>query len=91
MALGMSLNDPANLVYLAGHRGRHLEAYHTEVYRRLEAALEDCGDAPRCKIRLIDELRNISTWGWRVALIISEDLKAAMETAGLSGTRFVEV
>jgi hypothetical protein len=58
---GMSLNDPANLVYLSGHRGRHLEAYHTEVYRRLEEALGDCSNVSRCRTALIEELRNIGS------------------------------
>jgi hypothetical protein len=31
------------------------------------------------------------TWGWRIALIISEDIKQAIESEGLSGTRLVEV
>jgi hypothetical protein len=39
----------------------------------------------------VGNARIFRTWGWRVALIISEDLKVAMEAAGLSGTRFVEV
>jgi hypothetical protein len=30
-------------------------------------------------------------WGWRVALIVSDDIKQAIETAGLCGSRFVEV
>jgi hypothetical protein len=30
-------------------------------------------------------------WGWTVALIVSEELKQAMEQEGLTGTRFVEV
>lgn len=30
-------------------------------------------------------------WGWRVAIIVSEHLKQAMEEARISGTRFVEV
>lgn len=30
-------------------------------------------------------------WGWRVALIVSEDLKQAIEAAKFSGARFVEV
>lgn len=55
----MLLDDPANLVYLAGHQGRHSEAYHTEVYRRLEASLEDCRTVPRCKSLLIEELQMI--------------------------------
>ncbi len=39
----------------------------------------------------VGDARIFRTWGWRVALIISEDLKVAMETEGLSGTRFIEV
>ncbi len=30
-------------------------------------------------------------WGWSIALIVSEDLKQAIEAEGISGTRFVEV
>lgn len=30
-------------------------------------------------------------WGWSVALIVSERLKQAMEEAGITGTKFVEV
>jgi len=57
----LSLSNSANLVYLAGHQGRHLEAYHTEVYRRLEETLEDCGHVSRCRTRLIEELRKIGS------------------------------
>lgn len=39
----------------------------------------------------VGDARIFRPWGWRVALIISEDIKRAMEAAGLSGTRFVEV
>jgi hypothetical protein len=56
---GMHLNDPANRVHLANHHGPHPEKYHTEVYRRLETALEDCGPVARCKPLLIEELRRI--------------------------------
>lgn len=31
------------------------------------------------------------TWGWAVALIVSEDLKQALERAGITGVRFEEV
>ncbi|HEX5748053.1 MAG TPA: DUF1629 domain-containing protein [Archangium sp.] len=30
-------------------------------------------------------------WGWTVALIVSEDLKQALEREGITGTRFLEV
>ncbi|WP_343213376.1 imm11 family protein [Archangium violaceum] len=39
----------------------------------------------------VGDARVFRPWGWRVALIISEDLKQAMEAEGLTGTRFVEV
>ena len=39
----------------------------------------------------VGDARVFRTWGWRVALIISEDLKQALEAKGITGTRFVEV
>jgi hypothetical protein len=30
-------------------------------------------------------------WGWNVALIVSEDLKDAMEAVGITGTKFEPV
>ncbi len=39
----------------------------------------------------VGEARIFRAWGWRGALIISEDLKQAMEAAGITGTRFIEV
>lgn len=56
---GMSIDDPANRVYLAGHRGPHPEEYHREIYQRLEAALSGCRAVSECKSRLVDELRKI--------------------------------
>ncbi|XWX19756.1 AHH domain-containing protein [Melittangium boletus] len=57
---GLSMDAAENLVYLNGHAGTHSEAYHTEVYRRLEAALEDCGSVARCKKYLTDELQKLA-------------------------------
>lgn len=37
------------------------------------------------------DARIFRTWGWSIALIVSEDLKLAIEEAGLTGTYFVEV
>lgn len=31
------------------------------------------------------------TWGWTVALIVSEELKDALERAGITGTKFTDV
>ncbi len=39
----------------------------------------------------VRDARIFRPWGWRVALIISEDLKQAIESSGLTGTRFVDV
>lgn len=39
----------------------------------------------------VGDARIFRPWGWRVALIISEDLKQAMESEGITGTRFIEV
>jgi hypothetical protein len=39
----------------------------------------------------VGDARIFRPWGWRVALIISEDLKQALEQEGITGTRFVEV
>jgi hypothetical protein len=39
----------------------------------------------------VGDARILRPWGWRVALVISEDLKQALEQEGITGTRFVEV
>jgi hypothetical protein len=39
----------------------------------------------------VGDARIFRPWGWRVALIIAEDIKQAIEASGLSGARFVEV
>ncbi|HEX5746110.1 MAG TPA: DUF1629 domain-containing protein [Archangium sp.] len=39
----------------------------------------------------VGDARVFRPWGWRVALIVSEDLKQAMEAEGITGTRFIEV
>lgn len=45
---GLSLEDPANLIYLRGHVTPHPEEYHREVYERLRDTLEGCGDQKTC-------------------------------------------
>jgi hypothetical protein len=57
---GMSLEDPANRVYLLNHQGPHPEAYHREVYRRLEDSLGTCHAQADCRNRLIEELDRIA-------------------------------
>ncbi len=39
----------------------------------------------------VGDARIFRPWGWKVALVISEDLKQAMEAEGITGTRFVAV
>jgi hypothetical protein len=56
----MSLDDPANRIYLAGHHGPHPEEYHRAVYRKLDAALEGCPTVTQCRQRLVDALKQIA-------------------------------
>jgi hypothetical protein len=39
----------------------------------------------------VENARIFRPWGWRVALIVSEDLKQALEQEGITGTKFIEV
>ncbi|WP_395843119.1 imm11 family protein [Cystobacter fuscus] len=39
----------------------------------------------------VGEARVFRTWGWTVALIVSEDIKEALERAGVTGMKFKEV
>jgi hypothetical protein len=57
---GMSLDAAENLVYLAGHKGPHPEAYHEEIYRRIEAAVGRCRTLEQCRRSLRQELRDIA-------------------------------
>jgi hypothetical protein len=57
---GMSLNDPANLVYLTNHQGPHPQEYHEEVYRRLEKTLTGCKPFDECRRKLVDALDKLA-------------------------------
>ncbi|WP_375765821.1 AHH domain-containing protein [Archangium gephyra] len=57
---GMSLDDPANIVYLIGHVGPHPKPYHEEVFRRLQDALGECQTQASCRSRLVKALDNIA-------------------------------
>jgi hypothetical protein len=46
---GMSLNDPANIVRIRGHKGSHPQEYHQEVYRQLREAVQGCRSINQCK------------------------------------------
>ncbi|WP_164012363.1 imm11 family protein [Pyxidicoccus trucidator] len=39
----------------------------------------------------VGDAKVFRTWGWSIALIVSEDIKAALEREGITGTRFEEV
>lgn len=57
---GMTLNDPANLVRIRGHEGPHPEAYHREVYLRIQRALRHCKNTDACREALVMELKKLS-------------------------------
>ncbi|QRN93562.1 AHH domain-containing protein [Archangium violaceum] len=57
---GMSMEDPANKVQLPGHTGPHPQAYHEEVYRRLERATASCQNTQQCRVALVDQLRRLA-------------------------------
>jgi len=57
---GMDLNDAANLVYLAGHKGPHPEAYHQEIYRTLLNAVARCRSLPECRSNLVTALQRLA-------------------------------
>jgi hypothetical protein len=49
---GMTLNDPANLVKVKGHRGPHPEQYHRQIRDALKLATDDCVGVAQCRERL---------------------------------------
>ena len=44
----MDLDDPLNRLYLQEHAWPHPEAYNQEIFDRLQATLEGCGDQETC-------------------------------------------
>ncbi|RKG52824.1 hypothetical protein D7X30_32925 [Corallococcus sp. AB011P] len=57
---GMSLDDPANKVSIAGHRGPHPEEYHREVLRRLLRATGRCRSMNQCREALVNGLKSLA-------------------------------
>ncbi|MCP3100532.1 AHH domain-containing protein [Myxococcus sp. K15C18031901] len=57
---GMKLSDPANLIRLKGHEGPHPQAYHDEVFRRLQLAMARCRGQAQCRDSLVSELAKIA-------------------------------
>jgi hypothetical protein len=57
---GMSLEDPANIIYLRDHQGPHPEAYHSDILERLELALGTCRTSADCRAKLVRALDKIA-------------------------------
>lgn len=73
---GMSLNDPANIVRIRGHKGPHPQEYHEEVYDRLNAATLECRSIQQCREALVAELRaladDIATEGSKLNRLVTK-------------------
>ncbi len=53
---GMTLDDPANIVHVKGHKGPHPKAYHQRIFERLSAATRTCRTMEQCREALTVEL-----------------------------------
>lgn len=52
----MTLDDPANIVHVKGHKGPHPQEYHEEIFRRLSSSVRDCRTMEQCRKALTAEL-----------------------------------
>ncbi|MCP3142614.1 AHH domain-containing protein [Pyxidicoccus xibeiensis] len=72
---GMSLNDPANIINVKGHKGPHPQEYHQRILNRLTEATEDCRSMRQCREALTSELkrlaRQISTPGTELNKLVT--------------------
>jgi uncharacterized protein YciI len=72
---GMSLNDPANIVRVHGHKGPHPLEYHQRVFKRLAEVTDDCRTMQQCREALTAELqrlaREISQPGTRLNKLVT--------------------
>jgi hypothetical protein len=57
---GMSLDDPANIVYLREHKGPHPEEYHRDILQRIDGALGSCRTRTECRAKLVRALDEIA-------------------------------
>jgi hypothetical protein len=73
---GLSLDDSANLVYLAAHQGPHSKAYHEHVYNNLSVAMEGCHPVSDCRNKLVAALkrlaRDVCTPGSRLHRLLTQ-------------------
>jgi hypothetical protein len=72
-------------------RSRRVEYWKTEDDRPDKLGQYRVVSGMRIDPTKVGDARIFRPWGWRVALVISEDLKQAMDAEGITGTRFVEV
>jgi hypothetical protein len=56
----MSLDDPANIVYLRDHKGPHPKEYHSEIFKRIRDALKGCRAQVTCRAKLVRALDEIA-------------------------------
>jgi hypothetical protein len=52
----MSLDDPANIVHVKGHKGPHPQEYHERILERLIAVTDGCRTMAQCREVLTAEL-----------------------------------
>lgn len=73
---GMKLRDVENRIPIEGHKGPHPEAYHREVYQRMQTALRDCPSRIECRrslLQVLDELADeISTSGTKLNRLVTQ-------------------
>lgn len=71
----MSLEDPANKIRLPEHQGPHPQAYHEEVFERLDRATSVCRTPQQCRQALVGALerlaQEISTPGSRLNILLT--------------------
>jgi hypothetical protein len=74
---GLDLDDPANIVYLREHKGPHPEAYHREIFKRLNDALRTCRTRAECRAKLVKELDRIAEEVCRPGSMLNELIRRA--------------
>jgi len=57
---GMSLDDPANIVRVRGHKGPHPQEYHEAIFDRLSTATAGCRTMQQCREALTAELHDLA-------------------------------
>ena len=72
---GMSLDDPANIVHVKGHKGPHPQEYHKRILERLIAVTDGCRTMAQCREVLTAELgklgQQIATPGTKLNKLVT--------------------